>query len=287
MLQVARMAPSLLRDSSELIRDFVLSRLDDSGGFLGREDRPDLYYTVFGLDCLLALREEAPRDRVLPYLESFGDGEKLDFVHLACLAHSYASVGAVLDEEQRRRIADRAESYRSLDGGYHTEPSREHGSAYGCFLAVGSYQNLGLELPRPEGLADCLVGLQTPDGAYSNERSIPVGGTPATSAAVTLTRHLDTVAQQGAAEWLAARFHQSGGFLAIPHAPMPDLLSTATALHALSALEASIEPYREACLDFLDSLWTSRGSFYGHWAEERLDVEYTWYGLLALGHLSL
>ena len=57
MLQVARMAPSLLRDSSELIRDFVLSRLDDSGGFLGREDRPDLYYTVFGLDCLLALRE--------------------------------------------------------------------------------------------------------------------------------------------------------------------------------------------------------------------------------------
>ena len=36
MLQVARMAPSLLRDSCELVRDFVLSQLSDSGGFLDR-----------------------------------------------------------------------------------------------------------------------------------------------------------------------------------------------------------------------------------------------------------
>jgi hypothetical protein len=43
----------------------------------------------------------------------------------------------------------------------------------------------------------------------------------------------------------------------------------------------------ERCLDFLDSLWSADGGFHGHWADDQLDSEYTFYGLLALGHLSL
>jgi hypothetical protein len=43
---------------------------------------------------------------------------------------------------------------------------------------------------------------------------------------------------------------------------------------------------RETCLDFLDTLWTSRGAFCGSWLETAPDCEYTYYGLLALGHLS-
>ena len=33
--------------------------------------------------------------------------------------------------------------------------------------------------------------------------------------------------------------------------------------------------------------WTNAGGFYGSWADNTLDCEYTYYGLLALGHLSL
>ena len=44
---------------------------------------------------------------------------------------------------------------------------------------------------------------------------------------------------------------------------------------------------KEPCLDFVDSLWTNQGAFYGNWTDDMLDVEYTYYGLLALGHLSL
>ena len=64
-------------------------------------------------------------------------------------------------------------------------------------------------------------------------------------------------------------------------------LSTATALHALSALHLPIAGLRDPCLDFVDSLWTNRGGFFGTWADDALDCEYTYYGLLALGHLSL
>ena len=67
---------------------------------------------------------------------------------------------------------------------------------------------------------------------------------------------------------------------------MPDLLSTATALHALAAVGAPLDDLREPCLDFLDSLWDHRGGFHGSWADDALDCEYVFYGLLALGHLS-
>ena len=68
---------------------------------------------------------------------------------------------------------------------------------------------------------------------------------------------------------------------------MPDLLSTATALHALAGLEVSFATVKELCLDFVDSLWTNEGGFYGQWGDDHLDCEYAFYGLLALGHLSL
>jgi prenyltransferase beta subunit len=88
-------------------------------------------------------------------------------------------------------------------------------------------------------------------------------------------------------DWLLKQMHPQGGFLAMPRAPLPDLLSTATSLHALACLETTLSnETRELCLDFLDSLWTAEGGFHGHWADDMLDAEYTFYGLLALGHLS-
>jgi hypothetical protein len=88
-------------------------------------------------------------------------------------------------------------------------------------------------------------------------------------------------------DWLLARHHPQGGFVAAPEAPMPDMLSTATALHALAGMEVPLEAIREDCLDFIDTLWTNQGAFHGHWGDEYPDSEYTFYALLALGHLSL
>ena len=111
---------------------------------------------------------------------------------------------------------------------------------------------------------------------------------PPTAAAVTLLRQLGMPVNLTAADWLLAQAHPQGGFLAVPGAPIPDLLSTATALHALAVLEAPPPPaIRERCLDFIDTLWSAEGGFHGHWADDHLDAEYTFYGLLALGHLSV
>jgi hypothetical protein len=87
--------------------------------------------------------------------------------------------------------------------------------------------------------------------------------------------------------WLLEQRHATGGFVAAPGVPLPDLLSTAVALHALDATQAPWRQWREGVLDFIDSLWTAEGAFHGSWADDIPDAEYTYYGLVALGHASV
>ena len=290
MLQVARLAPRVLGESAELVRDFVLSQLHDEGGFIDREGKPDLYYTVFGLDALIALQADLPEDRGWRFVETFGSGEGLDLVHLACLARAHSALKRrFASTEDRREIAERVVAFRSSDGAFHNDTGRETGTVYGYFLALGIYQDLGFdELASGEvaGLLSFLEVMSTKDGGYANEPSMVIGATPPTAAAVTLMRYAGVPVPEAAVEFLEKVHEPASGFRAVPGAPMPDLLSTATALHALVGVQRSLDKVREPCLDFVDSLWTNRGSFYGHWADDVLDCEYTFYGLLALGHLS-
>ena len=63
MLQVARLAPKTLGDSRPLVERFFRSQLNADGGFRDRVGQSDLYYTVFGLEGLIALQTEIPLDR--------------------------------------------------------------------------------------------------------------------------------------------------------------------------------------------------------------------------------
>jgi len=289
MLQVARLAPRVLEESAGLVRGFFIRQLAD-GAAPDRAGKPDLYYTIFalaGAEATGGLPAPAgPLHRKLAaWLESFGDGASLDFIHLGALARCRAALGLTTN---RGRLLARMEAHRTADGGYHENPGAPHGHAYGCFVALGAYQDAGLPVPEPLRMVQCLKLLETPDGGWGNVRHMREGTVPATAAAVTLLHQLEMPIHQTVGDWLLRCQHESGGWLAMPGAPIPDLLSTATALHALACLERPLpEPARERCLDFIDSLWNADGGFHGHWADDDLDAEYTFYGLLALGHLTL
>lgn len=253
---------------------------------MDRDGRPDLYYTIFALAALQALDESIPSESVRAYLQTFGSGETLDFVHLGALARCWAVVGNV-PPETREQILGRLETFRCGDGGYDGERGAAHGTAYGGFVALGAYQDLNQSLPEPLRLVQGLKFLETPDGGWGNAKGLRVGSTNATAAAITLLHQLDMPVSAESGNWLLQQLHPAGGFLAMPLAPIPDLLSSATSLHALACLNLELSaPARERCLDFLDSLWTAQGGFHGHWADDHLDIEYTFYGLLAMGHLS-
>ena len=288
MLQVARLAPNLLREATERVDDFLRNQINPDGGFRDRAGHSDLYYTVFGLEGLIALRQEPPYSRVRPYLEQFGDGDGLDLVHLACLVRCWAALpSGSLSPQIRRRLAERMDAFRSRDGGYGPTPGSPAGTVYHGFLVLGAHQDLGVPVPDAKGLATSVQALQSDSGAFSGRPGLSAPSTPNTAAALTLLRQLGSPALPGGSDWLLRQACPDGGFRAGEGTPVPDLLSTATALHALAGMQVSFEHLKEPTLDFLDTLWTSRGAFYGNWTDDVADCEYTWYALLALGHLSL
>src|SRR5260370_34248622 len=139
MLQIARLSPKLLGDSSKRVERFLPSQRNDDGGFKDRSGNSDLYYTVFGLEALIALSAEVPAAAVAAYLRGFGPGESLDLLHLCCLVRAWANVcrsGPPLDADA---LAARIEAHRTPDGGDNTLPRAEARQTYGCLVAVGAY----------------------------------------------------------------------------------------------------------------------------------------------------
>jgi len=80
-------------------------------------------------------------------------------------------------------------------------------------------------------------------------------------------------------------YRKNGGFAALHHAPSEDLLSTGVALYALHFLDADLRLIKPDCLNFVDNLYDN-GGFRSTSSDSTTDVEYTFYGLLALGSMS-
>src|SRR3954452_2696782 len=201
MLQVARLAPKALGESVDLVVHFLRSQLHADGGFKDRAGNSDLYYTVFGIEGLFALRGDLPLGSLREYLRGFDGGDGLDFVHLACLARCCAMLPAGdLEPATVRLIMEGIESHRTPDGGYAQAPGQSGGTVYNSFLAFGAYQDLRSEMPNQSGLLNCLASLKAADGGYANQHDLPMGLTPTTAAAVTLLRQLGQPVDAGVAD---------------------------------------------------------------------------------------
>lgn len=286
MLQVARLAPDVLGDATDRVAAFLVEQIADDGGARDRTGASDLYYTVFLLEALVALRRDPPVGRVRGYLASFGDGEALDLVHRTCLARCWAALPDGAPPATRVALASRIADHRARDGGFAPEPAAERGTVYHAFLALGALEDLDT-VPADAGrIAGAVAAMANADGSYANRADVPGATVPTTAAAVTLLRRLGAPAPAAAVDWLLGCAHPEGGFRATPDTPIPDLLSTATALHALAGAHAPLDALREPSLDFIDTLWTGR-AFCGNWTDDEVDCEYAYYALLALGHLSL
>lgn len=265
-LQHARLGPRALGAAASTLADFLVGQLDDDGACRDRAGQPDLWYTAFALDALIALDRTPPRDP-RPWLRGFHTGDGLDAVHHACLARCWAAVGGCPDD---------------LRPGLSSHLHAPADTVYGEFLRLGATQDLGL--PASGWSPADLTPRTRPDGGVADPGGEPT--TPVTAAAVVLSREFGAPPRPASLAWLRARLHPAGGFVAAPGLPVPDLLSTAVALHALHVPERGLPPrIRDATLTLLDSFWTGH-AFCASWADDEVDAEYAFYGLLALGHLT-
>ena len=140
-------------------------------------------------------------------------------------------------------------------------------------------------LALPQHIPDVVLRLLANDDALNQfftayQRNGSGGGTNARAARLANARKA-TAELTGP---LLAMQDETGGFRAHAGAPFPDLLSTSVAVFALHVHD--INPKYDV-KPFIEAHWQEDGSFSASLLDDFGDVEYEFYGLLALGSIHL
>lgn len=238
-------------EAQAVLRQTVSLAQKPDGLFPDRAGHGDLYYTLFGL-CLAYLSgATVDRDACARMLEHAGPA---DLVHRAALAHSRNLLKLMALPRAVQHLPFFAPRLDFPDLPDSAFPQGDRYSPYSCFL-------------RNDTATD-LAPYRLPSGLYSNLKGASEYGVAATAAALCL--HPD----ETTASALAALQAPDGTF------PGGDLLSTAVSLYALHRTGHAAE---YGVRDFLSGCFRPTGLFAAVPADPFGDLEYTVYGLLAMG----
>ena len=238
-------------EAQAVLRQTVSLAQKPDGLFPDRSGHGDLYYTLFGL-CL-AYVSEAKIDRVTCE-KTLEQAMPADLVHRAALAHSRNLLKLMKLPRAIQHLPFSAPKLDFPDLPDAAFPQGDRHSPYSCFL-------------RNDTTTD-LSAYRLPDGLYSNLKGASEYGVAATAAALCL--HPD----EATAAALAGLQNPDGTF------PGGDLLSTAVSLYAL---HRTGHKANYGVRDFLSGCFRPTGLFAAVPADPFGDLEYTVYGLLAMG----
>jgi geranylgeranyl transferase type-2 subunit beta len=287
LIGTARGALSILDGGAvDAIEEYVLSRRVRSGGFRGRSGDPDVYYSMFALWSLAALRRDVADVAGVATIGAGGEDE-LDLAHLAAVIETEALVAGpgCRGWRDRSRWAGLIETFRRPHGGYAPERTASEGSLGGTYLAVLAHERLREPVPGRDDVVRFVLSKRTGDG-FSEVCGSDHPTVVSTAAAVAVLRSL----APGCAPdpgWLWTCYCAGeGGFKAFSAAPEADLLSTAVALFVLRDAGAAPSGVRNAVLRFVQGLWRDDGGFSAGRSDTATDCEYTFYALLAMGAVA-
>ena len=245
------------------IRSYLLSQQTPQGGFADRGGKCDLYYTLFGWYIAEAFAVKEAIEPLKKYVVKTVSDNNLTGVYRYCGAILYAKLigpDATTEKLRLQIVKDLTYSDSSQPG-------------YSSFLGMlalyymEDFYNIQRIINQHKRISSS-NDLPCPVVA-ANAVMLGIGGTP----------------QSEAIRVLKSFYRGKGGFAALHQAPAEDLLSTAVALYALHFLNDDIRLIKPECLTFVDDLYDNGGFRATHF-DTLTDVEYTFYGLLALGSLS-
>ena len=245
----------------EEIKIHVFKSFTPEGGFADRGGKSDLYYSLFG--CFVA--EALSINEITPQLKEFVNEKvkdpALSGINLYCCAILYSKLNRI--DSTTERLRQRVE----------VELMNNNNSEY--FFFIGLLTLYYLQDYR------LILKLKNRIKSSSFEKDIPCSLTAADSVICkALRKPVNEIEIK-----LKSFYRDKGGFVALQKAPIEDLLSTAVALYALSFIDADITEIKPDCLSFVDGLYLN-GGFCATELDFDIDIEYTFYGLLALGALA-
>jgi hypothetical protein len=247
----------------------------DSFLFMNKSGEVDVYYSVFGLmlSYIFGLKiKPGLARRALACCE-------IDRQYLIQYA-SYMRSSLLLDlwENKWWRLWF---AYRKMPlPAFSTFPNHDSHSPYSLFIWLSLMEDMHRRIDNKEEIADALALYRTAGGAYANSPGADTAATNATAAALSVRGQLCGYEWTKEIEYLYDLQHESGGFCATAQTALPDILSTATALFVLRSYGLSPRLSPEP---FIEAHWLESGGFAPTLVEDDSDIEYTFYGILALG----
>ncbi len=250
-------------DAVSEIREFVLRRQHTSGGFVDRAGNPDLYYSLFGFYLAKTLGLNEILRATGAYAENETGGNIPDCIHLQCTAILIAELSdnKMLLKDLRKKIR------------WNLSKQIEKQPEYGAFVTLLSCYHTG-DYNSVFSVMRHLKRLKEKETL------------PSTVIAALIVMHSSIKKLTGnLIGKLIAFYDGKGGFRAVKTAPVTDMLSTAVSLYSLRYSGYDLRMIKPDCLRFIDSHYIN-GGFCSNILDRDPDIEYTFYGLLALGSLA-
>jgi geranylgeranyl transferase type-2 subunit beta len=277
---------------------FVVSCQRSAGGFGGRQESSDLYFTDFALRTLAWLAPgHAAFVRTAGYLADLTGppGNIAECFNLLNAHHLLEQHCPDIAENAgwKREPALLIEwlcAQRLPGGGFPRFPGDNRASAYHTFLGSLCFQLLGVEMPAIEDAIHAIEGLNRPDGGYAELADQTASQTNATAAAVGFLFMHNALMPETAtptSRFLAKMQSADGGLK--PHGAVAggDLLSTFSGLLTLSSLGGFHEIDTAGVARFLQRAAHPSGGFMACEGDDMPDVEYTYYGVGTLALLRV
>lgn len=264
-----RAIAQLDEESRDLLFRFVISQQHATGGFCDRGGRADLYYSLFGMMILKSIGHGAgsgEQAKLQRYVANQSGAVVPGFIEQCCMAllQKEMETGFFLRTRLLFRIFRSAWKERySINLSYRS---------FVLFLTLDAVLPFSGVLKRFAG--------KMLDKVWVDEHS-PCSEIAARIFILNLLKR-DSSDEQNL---LNALLDESGGFRAFRHSPSADMLSTAVALFALHSVNSDLRLIKPACLDFVEQNFAD-GAFISGDGDQTADMEYTFYGLLALGVLA-
>lgn len=253
---------SLLDDEAIiLIKKFIEEKQHVSGGFVDRGEAPDLYYSMFGFFLSSALK----LDTQLDLLKSFISEEKRKN-HNPVETFSFMLIDSALSSVKYGVWKLIRES---------TVKGYTANFAYQIFLLFLVADAGGKRM----GILRFFMRIWIK--FYNPRENVPCS----MIAALTVAKKELGIKTKSEQLELIDYFDDECGFRAFTHAEVCDMLSTAVALFALRKTDFDLRLVASVCLNFIQGNF-EEGAFLSGDGDTTRDLEYTFYGLLALGCLA-
>lgn len=264
-IQILEKGFSVLDTNSRTeLQEFIKSRQHKNGAFTDRGNNPDLYYSLFGVWLSKALKLDSELNNLAGYIRTVQPEKKKVIDKFALLLIRLVMGDNIVEKPSVYQL------FKWISGS-----GKQMNTAYQFFLFMLSFDALYGKNRFLYFLMRIIFSF------YRPPKDLPCSF----FSALFFAKYLTGKNVKKEADKLLTYYENGKGFKVFKELKEADLLSTAVALFALKKANIDLRFVTPDCLNLIQMNYDS-GAFLSGDGDETKDLEYTFYGLLALGTLS-